>query len=140
MSGVDFSPLDVPREHPIGDPIAYLHAAIAWHFGEDTGSRVLVANRGDAELRSALTDIETFDDLRKFPNLVDRIAKCPSRRPDTARVRVAAAHSADLRIRRHHRGAEADRSTAGLGRAGHPMAGRGLRRQAVSCAAAGWCA
>ncbi len=76
MSGVDFSPLDVPREHPIGDPIAYLHAAIAWHFGEDTGSPfwLRTAETLNFDPRS---DIETYDDLRKFPNLLGQLRNAP---------------------------------------------------------------
>ena len=38
MDGIDFSLLDVPRAAPIGDPETYLRTAIAWHFGDDTGS------------------------------------------------------------------------------------------------------
>ena len=38
MADIDFSLLDVPRSAPVDDPEAYLRAAIAWHFGEETGS------------------------------------------------------------------------------------------------------
>jgi hypothetical protein len=38
MPEVDFSLLEVPRPAPIDDPEAFLRAAMAWHFGEDTGS------------------------------------------------------------------------------------------------------
>ena len=38
MADIDFSLLDSPRSEPVKDPEAYLRAAIAWHFGEDTGS------------------------------------------------------------------------------------------------------
>ncbi|CPZ32217.1 Uncharacterised protein [Mycobacteroides abscessus] len=39
MAEIDFSLLDVPRTVPVVDPEAYLRAAVAWHFGQDTGSR-----------------------------------------------------------------------------------------------------
>ena len=35
---VDFSLLDVPRKAPVHEAEVYLRAAMAWHFGEDTGS------------------------------------------------------------------------------------------------------
>ena len=38
MDGIDFSLLDVPRQAPVDDPETYLRTAIAWHFGEETGS------------------------------------------------------------------------------------------------------
>lgn len=38
MAEIDFSLLDVPRTVPVVDPESYLRAAIAWHFGQDTGS------------------------------------------------------------------------------------------------------
>jgi phenylacetate-coenzyme A ligase PaaK-like adenylate-forming protein len=76
MADIDFSLLDVPRSAPVDDPEAYLRAAIAWHFGEDTGS--------DFWLRAArtlnfnpLTDVNTFADLRLFPNLLDELRNLP---------------------------------------------------------------
>ena len=72
MAGIDFSLLDVPREQPVGDPAAFLRAAVAWHFGEDTGSPFWL--RTAETLRfNPLTDIETFDDLRDFPNLLGEL-------------------------------------------------------------------
>ena len=76
MADIDFSLLDVPRSAPVDDPEAYLRAAIAWHFGEDTGS--------DFWLRAArtlnfnpLTDVNTFADLRLFPNLLNELRNVP---------------------------------------------------------------
>ena len=46
MANIDFSLLDVPRSVPVEDPEAYLHAAIAWHFGEDTGSAFWLRTNG----------------------------------------------------------------------------------------------
>ena len=66
MTGFDFSLLDVPREQPIEDPVAYLRSAIAWHFGEDTGSAFWLRAAKTLDF-DPLTDVETFDDLRRFP-------------------------------------------------------------------------
>lgn len=72
MADVDFSLLDLPREAPPPDPEAYLRAAMAWHFGADTGSPfwLRTATRLDFD---PLTDVRTFDDLRRFPNLVNEL-------------------------------------------------------------------
>lgn len=76
MADIDFTLLDVPRDNPPGDADAYLRTAIAWHFGEDTGSPFwLRAARSLAF--DPLTDIRTFDDLRRFPNLVDELRCVP---------------------------------------------------------------
>ncbi len=70
MPNVDFSLLEVPRAVPVDDPEAYLRAAIAWHFGEDTGSVFWLRAAKDLTF-DPLTDIKTFEDLRRFPNLVN---------------------------------------------------------------------
>jgi hypothetical protein len=76
MADVDFSLLDVPRSAPVADPEAYLRAAIAWHFGEDTGSAFWL--RAAKTLNFApLTDINSFTDLRLFPNLVNELRGVP---------------------------------------------------------------
>jgi phenylacetate-coenzyme A ligase PaaK-like adenylate-forming protein len=72
----DFSLLDVPRETPPADADAYLRAAIAWHFGADTGSPFWLHAAGDLDF-DPLTDVRTFDDLRLFPNLVDQLRSVP---------------------------------------------------------------
>ena len=72
----DFSLLDVPRETPPADADAYLRAAIAWHFGADTGSPFWLRATGDLGF-DPLTDVRTFDDLRLFPNLVDQLRSVP---------------------------------------------------------------
>ncbi len=68
----DFALLDLPRDTPIADPDAYLHAALQWHFGADTGSEfwLRTAARLDFDPR---TEITGFADLRKFPNVVDEL-------------------------------------------------------------------
>lgn len=76
MAEVDFSLLDVPRSLPVQDSEAYLRAAIAWHFGEDTGSPFWLRT---AEMLpfNPLTDIKAFRDLRLFPNLVNELRRVP---------------------------------------------------------------
>ena len=72
----DFSLLDVPRSEPVGDAEAYLRAAVAWHFGAETGSAfwLRVAESLDFD---PLTDVTTFADLRRFPNLVNELRRVP---------------------------------------------------------------
>jgi phenylacetate-coenzyme A ligase PaaK-like adenylate-forming protein len=74
--GIDFSLLDVPREQPVGDPVAFLRAAIAWHFGADTGSPFWLRAADTLDF-NPLTDIDTFDDLRMFPNLLSELRNAP---------------------------------------------------------------
>ncbi len=78
MDGIDFSLLDVPREAPIGDPEDYLRTAMAWHFGENTGSAFWLRMAKELDF-NPLTDIRTFRDLRRFPNLVDELRSAPVR-------------------------------------------------------------
>jgi acyl-CoA synthetase (AMP-forming)/AMP-acid ligase II len=68
----DFSLLDVPRSAPVQDPEAYLRAAIAWHFGEDTGSPFWLRTARTLDF-DPVTDVNTFADLRLFPNLVNEL-------------------------------------------------------------------
>jgi phenylacetate-coenzyme A ligase PaaK-like adenylate-forming protein len=74
MADIDFSLLDVPREMPVADSKAYLRAAMAWHFGKDTGSAfwLRIAKTLDFD---PLTAINTFEDLHRFPNLVSELRK-----------------------------------------------------------------
>ena len=72
----DFSLLDVPRSDPIDDPQAYLAAAMAWHFGEDTGSRFWLRTARALDF-NPLTDVRSFADLRLFPNLVNELRSAP---------------------------------------------------------------
>jgi phenylacetate-coenzyme A ligase PaaK-like adenylate-forming protein len=76
MADVDFSLLDVPRSVPVDDPEAFLRAAIAWHFGEATGSAFWLRTAKTLDF-DPLTDIKTFTDLRKFPNLLGELRKVP---------------------------------------------------------------
>ena len=72
----DFSLLDVPRDAPPEDPEAYLRAAIAWHFGEDTGSPFWLRAAKTLDF-DPLTDVNTFADLRLFPNLLNELRSVP---------------------------------------------------------------
>ncbi|MCV7029813.1 AMP-binding protein [Mycobacterium sherrisii] len=76
MAGVDFSLLDVPRSEPIDDPDAYLRAAIAWHFGQDTGSAFWLRAAETLDFEP-LTDVTTYEDLRRFPNLLTELRNVP---------------------------------------------------------------
>lgn len=75
-AGVDFSLLDVPRTEPIDDPEAYLRSAIAWHFSADTGSEFWLRTAESLHF-NPLTDVQSFADLRRFPNLVNELRKVP---------------------------------------------------------------
>src|ERR1700753_4068472 len=66
-SSVDFSLLDVPRSVPVEDPEAYLRAAIAWHFGEDTGSPFWLRIAQTLNFHP-LADIHASPAARLFPN------------------------------------------------------------------------
>ncbi|OBI47890.1 AMP-binding protein [Mycobacterium sp. E787] len=72
----DFSLLDVPRSVPVEDPEAYLAAAMAWHFGEDTGSAFWLRTARTLDF-DPLTDVKGFADLRLFPNLVNELRAVP---------------------------------------------------------------
>jgi phenylacetate-coenzyme A ligase PaaK-like adenylate-forming protein len=72
----DFSLLDVPRDHAPEDADAYLRAAIAWHFGEHTGAPFWLNIAGSLDF-DPLTDVRTYADLRRFPNLVDELRCVP---------------------------------------------------------------
>lgn len=76
MGKIDFSLLDVPRSVPITDPEGYLQAAIAWHFGEDTGSAFWLRTAKTLDF-DPLTDVKTFADLRLFPNFINALRSVP---------------------------------------------------------------
>jgi phenylacetate-coenzyme A ligase PaaK-like adenylate-forming protein len=73
---VDFSLLEVPRQARLVDAEAYLRAAIAWHFGGDTGSAFWLRAAKDLDF-DPLTEVTTFDDLRRFPNLANELRDVP---------------------------------------------------------------
>ena len=72
VAETEFAILDVPRDHPPADADSYLRAAIAWHFGEDTGSPFWLRAAKNLDF-DPLTAIRTFADLRLFPSLVDQL-------------------------------------------------------------------
>jgi phenylacetate-coenzyme A ligase PaaK-like adenylate-forming protein len=76
VADIDFSLLDVPRDAPPADPDAYLRTAIAWHFGADTGSPFWLRAAQTLDF-DPLTEVQTFADLRRFPNLVDELRGVP---------------------------------------------------------------
>jgi hypothetical protein len=76
VANVDFSLLDVPRPVPVDDHDAYLRAAMGWHFGADTGSPYWLRTAETLDF-DPLTDVNTFTDLRLFPNLVDELRTVP---------------------------------------------------------------
>ncbi len=76
MTEIDLTLLDVPRDHPPEDADAYLRTAIAWHFGEDTGSPFWLRTAKDLDF-DPLTEIRSYGDLRRFPNLVDELRSVP---------------------------------------------------------------
>jgi phenylacetate-coenzyme A ligase PaaK-like adenylate-forming protein len=76
VADIDFSLLDVPRDAPPADPDAYLRTAIAWHFGADTGSPFWLRAAQALDF-DPLTKVQTFADLRRFPNLVDELRGVP---------------------------------------------------------------
>ncbi len=73
---VDFSLLDVPRNVPVADARAFLRTAMAWHFGADTGSAFWLRAAHDLPF-DPVADIHTFEDLRRFPNLVNTLRSVP---------------------------------------------------------------
>jgi phenylacetate-coenzyme A ligase PaaK-like adenylate-forming protein len=76
VANIDYSLLDVPREGPPPDPEAYLRTAIAWHFGVDTGSPFWLRAAQHLDF-DPLSDVRTFADLHRFPNLVDELRSVP---------------------------------------------------------------
>jgi len=76
VAHVDFSLLEVPRSVPIDDADAYLRAAIAWHFGQDTGSAFWLRTAQTLDF-DPLTAVTTFNDLRLFPNLLSELRNAP---------------------------------------------------------------
>ena len=75
MADIDFSLLDVPRSVSVDDQEAYLRAAIAWHFGEETGARSGCGRPGTGF--DPLTDVNTFADFELFPNLLSELRSEP---------------------------------------------------------------
>jgi phenylacetate-coenzyme A ligase PaaK-like adenylate-forming protein len=77
VADIDFSLLDVPRSAPVANPAAYLRTAIAWHFGPDTGSPFWLRTARTLDF-DPLTEVNTFADLRLFPNVVNELRSVPT--------------------------------------------------------------
>jgi len=72
VATADFSILDVPRATPPQDADAFLQAAIASHFGPDTGSRFWLRITEHLDF-DPLADVRTYADLARFPNVADEL-------------------------------------------------------------------
>ncbi|MFE2336738.1 phenazine antibiotic biosynthesis protein [Streptomyces coelicoflavus] len=59
-----------------GDPGTYLRTAMRWHFGEETGSPFWLRRAKSLDF-DPIADIRTFDDLQRFPNVVDELRTVP---------------------------------------------------------------
>ncbi|MER5868438.1 phenazine antibiotic biosynthesis protein [Streptomyces sp. NPDC002044] len=60
----------------VADPEEYLRTAMRWHFGEDTGSAFWLG-RADRLDFDPIADVRGFDDLKRFPNIVDELRTVP---------------------------------------------------------------
>jgi hypothetical protein len=76
VTAIDFSLLDVPRDAAPENPEGYLRTAMAWHFGAETGSPFWLRAAKALDF-DPLTEVQTFADLRRFPNLVDELRSVP---------------------------------------------------------------
>ncbi|MDY6998697.1 MAG: phenazine antibiotic biosynthesis protein [Actinomycetota bacterium] len=67
--------LDVPRA-TAPDPADYLRAVLDWHFGAETGSPFWLRAARDLDF-DPRSDVAGYDELARFPNLVDRLRDVP---------------------------------------------------------------
>ncbi|MFF2023850.1 AMP-binding protein [Streptomyces sp. NPDC058171] len=58
------------------DPDAYLHAALHWHFSPDTGSPLWLELAKTLDF-DPLTDIRTYADLARFPDIAEHLRDRP---------------------------------------------------------------
>ncbi|MBD2805798.1 phenazine antibiotic biosynthesis protein [Xenorhabdus sp. 42] len=58
------------------DPNRFVQAVMKWHFSEETGTDFWLAMRQELPF-NPLSDINTFDDLRKFPDISARLRTTP---------------------------------------------------------------
>ncbi|WP_109509678.1 AMP-binding protein [Nocardioides speluncae] len=73
---VDFSLLDVTRQVPVDDNDAYLRAALAWHFGAETGSAFWLRIAPTLGF-DPLTEVTSYADLARFPNVLAELRTVP---------------------------------------------------------------
>jgi phenylacetate-coenzyme A ligase PaaK-like adenylate-forming protein len=64
-----------PARQP-DDPEVYLRAAVAWHFSPETGSPFWLRRVRRLDF-DPLTDVRSYADLAKFPNIVDELRDVP---------------------------------------------------------------
>ena len=127
-----------PRAPP-EDPEAYLRAAIAWHFGEDTGRRFWLRTAQTLNF-DPLTDVKTFADLRLFPNLLNELRNVPI---EDLIPRGYGSPPPVPQIFESGGTTGAPKRTVQLPdwvAAGHPMADRGLRHRRLPARARASCA
>ncbi|MEU1815342.1 AMP-binding protein [Streptomyces roseifaciens] len=58
------------------DPEEYLHAALRWHFSEETGSRLWLDLAEQLDF-DPVSDIRSFADLGKFPDIAEHLRDRP---------------------------------------------------------------
>lgn len=58
------------------DDVEYLRTAMRWHFGEDTGSPFWL-RRAETLGFDPVREIRSYEDLRRFPNVVDETRDIP---------------------------------------------------------------
>ncbi|MFC7740815.1 hypothetical protein ACFQXA_07285 [Nocardiopsis composta] len=58
------------------DPDEYLQAALRWHFSEETGSPLWLELARDLDF-DPLTDVRSFDDLGRFPDIARHLRERP---------------------------------------------------------------
>ncbi|MBF6329855.1 phenazine antibiotic biosynthesis protein [Nocardia transvalensis] len=75
MAVTDFSLLDLPITQGV-DPNEYLRVVMQWHFGPETGSRFWLERAAELDFDPRV-DVESFDDLALFPNVVDEMRDVP---------------------------------------------------------------
>src|SRR5688500_15241280 len=67
--------LDLPA-HVQPDPDEFIQAAMEWHFGPETGSPFWLRRAKSLDF-DPRKDVETHDDLRLFPNIVNELRDVP---------------------------------------------------------------
>jgi hypothetical protein len=74
----DLSLIDLPRLRPVEDPLAYLRAALRWHFSPRTGSPYWL-RRAKTLGFDPRTDVKSFQDLALFPDIASELRDVPVR-------------------------------------------------------------
>jgi phenylacetate-coenzyme A ligase PaaK-like adenylate-forming protein len=69
------SVLDLPLRS-VPDPDEFVRAAMAWHFGPDTGSPFWLAKAASLGFNPRV-DVKGYDDLALFPNVVNELRDVP---------------------------------------------------------------